>query len=277
MKILRDPLAHFVIVGVVLFVVWTIVGDRLESDATRRIEITASDIELLSQTFQRQWQRPPIATELENLVQARIREEVLYREALALGLDQNDMVVRRRMVQKMEMLSQDLALLVDPTDAELEAFYREHSDQYRFPPKLSFSQVYFNRDRRGSAADADARALLAELRARRPAVTRAPERGDRFMLGHDFAAKTPAEVEREFGSGFARTLFELEPGWQGPIESGYGLHLVHVGERTAGREPAMSEIRDRLLLDFNRQRRDRADRALLEGLLDRYEVVVEDS
>jgi len=276
MKVLREPLFQFAILGVVFFFVYSVAADRLASRESATIRITASEIELLSATFQRQWQRPPIENELENLVEARIREEVLYREALAVGLDTNDMVVRRRMVQKMEMLSQDLALLADPTDAELQAFFDDNKEDYRISPRVSFSHVYFNADRRGATVEEDALRALAEIRAQSPPPQSAPDRGDRFMLGYDFSDASTEEVAREFGQQFAGTLVELDPGWQGPVLSGYGLHLVFLEKRVEGRIPNWTEVRDRLVMDYNRTRSDRARDALYKGLLQKYEVVIED-
>jgi hypothetical protein len=204
-----------------------------------------------------------------------VREEVLYREALAVGLDRNDVVVRRRMVQKMELLTQDLATLADPTDAELQAFFQERGEDYRIPPRLSFSHVYFNLDRRGNAVEDDARSVLVELRAETPPPLRAPERGDAIMIDDDFAQATPDEVRRIFGNRFAEAVFKLEPGWHGPIVSGYGLHLVNVGERVEGRIPEYGEVRERLVDDFNRRRRDRANEALYKSLAVQYEIIID--
>lgn len=272
MKLLREPLFQFIALGIVLFGIYAFASRRLTTNESRIIRITNSDVELLAATFQRQWQRPPTEDELENLIDARIREEVLYREALAVGFDQNDSVVRRRMVQKIEMLSPDLALLTDPTDAELEAFFAERRGDYRISPRFSFSHVYFNVDRRGTTADEDAHRLLAELQAQNPPPSHAPDRGDRFMLGHDYTDSSLEEVAREFGQEFADALVELEPGWQGPIRSGYGLHLVYLGNRVEGRIPNWTDGRDRLVTDYNRSRSDRARDALYEGLLEKYEV-----
>jgi hypothetical protein len=276
MRLLREPLIHFVALGAVLFLVYAVASDVFTPDASRRIEITESNIQLLAETWQRQWQRPPTEEELRGLVQARVREEVLYREALAVGLDQNDVVVRRRMVQKMELLSQDLALLADPTDQELQAFFQERQEEYRVPPRISFSHVYFNPDRRGAAVEEDARRALAELRAGAQPPQRAPELGDRFMLQYDYARLSPAEVQQQFGSRFAEALFELEQGWHGPIASGYGLHLVNVGERVESRIPQYAEIRERLVTDYNRMRSDRAKNALYEGLSANYDVEIDE-
>jgi hypothetical protein len=276
MKLLREPLFHFVALGAVLYGIYAVTSDRIAADESRTIRITASDIELLTATFSRQWQRPPTEGELRNLIDSRVREEVLYREALAAGLDNNDVVVRRRMVQKMDFLSQDLALLTDPTDQELQTFFQEHKEEYRIPPRLSFSHVYFNSDRRGPVVEDDARRVLAEITTRTPSPQRAPERGDRFMLGHEFINRSTAEIEREFGSRFAEALFEMEPGWHGPIVSGYGLHLVFIDDRVEGRIPDYTEVRDRLVMDFNRMRSERAKNALFEGLLEKYDIEIDD-
>jgi hypothetical protein len=276
MRFLREPLLHFVVLGAALFLVHAVASDVFSTDASRRIAITEPEIELLAGGFGRQWQRPPTEDELRALVDGRVREEVLYREALAVGLDQNDVIVRRRMVQKMELLSQDLATLADPRDQELRAFFQERQEEYRVPPRISFSHVYFNTDRRGPAAEEDARRALAELRAATPPPRRAPERGDRFMLQHDYALRSPLEVQQLFGARFAERLFELELGWYGPVVSGYGIHLVYVGERVEGRIPEYEEVRDRLVNDYNRMRRDRANELLYEGLVRGYEVEIDE-
>jgi hypothetical protein len=276
MKLLRDPLFHFILLGAALFVVYALASGFLISGESPRIEINASEIEFLAGNFERQWGRPPNDEELRALIDSRLREEVLYREAVAVGLDRNDIVVRRRMVQKMELLSQDLALLADPTDDELRSYFQENPEDYRVPPRISFSHVYFDADRRGPEAAADARRVLAELRGQSPPPRRAPERGDRFLLPHDYSLSTPLDVRRSFGSRFAEALFELESGWQGPVVSGYGLHLINVGERVEGRIPQYEEVRDELVADYNRVRRERANELLYEKLAERYEVVIDE-
>jgi len=275
MRFLRDPLLHFVILGAALFSIYALAAGVFSSDDVRRIEIGESEIELLAGSFERQWGRPPTPEEFRGVIRARVREEVLYRKALALGLDGDDVVVRRRMVQKMELLTEDLALLADPTEDELRTFFEEHREEYRIPPRVTFSHVYFNADRRGAATEEDARRVLAELRAETPSPDRVPERGDSTMIGYDFGLETPDEVRRVFGTRFADALFELEPGWQGPVVSGYGLHLVHVGQRVEGRVREYEEVRDRLVEHFNRVRRDRARDAMYESLAGQYVIVID--
>jgi len=276
MKLLREPLVQFAILGAVLFGVYAFASDAFSSDEARVIEMSEAEITFLAANWQRQWQRPPTEQELRAIVDARVREEVLYREAVAVGLDVNDLVVRRRMVQKMEMLSQDLALLADPTDTELQTFFDEGPEEYAVPPRLSFSHVYFNVDSRGTAAEEDARAVLADLRARNPTPERAPELGDRFMLQYDYSLRAPVEVQQQFGTHFAEQIFQLEPGWQGPVASGYGIHLVYVGDRVEGRIPELADVRDRVVSDYNRERAQRANTALYEGLRTNYDVVIDE-
>jgi len=275
MRFLRDPLLHFLILGAALLLVYALTTGAFSSGDVRRIEIGASEIEMLAGGFERQWGRAPTPEELRSLISARVREEVLYREALAVGLDRDDVVVRRRMVQKMELLTEDLAMLADPTEDELRTFFEDHREEYRIPPRVTFSHVYFNADRRGTAAEEDARRVLAELRAETPPPDRAPERGDSTMIGYDYSLATPDEVRRVFGPHFADALFELEPGWQGPVVSGYGLHVVHVGQRVEGRVREYEVVRDRLVEHYNRVRRDRASDALYESLAARYEIVID--
>ena len=277
MKWIREPLVHFAILGAILFLAYAVASDLFAEDQARQIVMDESAIATLADGWERQWQRPPTAEELRGIVDARVREEVLYREAQAMGLDVNDIVVRRRMVQKMELLSQDLALLADPTDAELRAFFAENPDDYQVPPRISFSHVYFNIDQRGAAAQDDAIRVLEALRSADPQPVSAPELGDRFMLAYDYRLQAPAEIQRSFGSGFAEDLLDMQPGWNGPIGSGYGLHLVNITERVESRAPEYEEVRDQLVNDFNRIRRDRANEALYEGLSQGYEIEIDEA
>jgi len=275
MKLLRDPLFHFVVLGGILFFVYAVASGFFASGDVRRIDIDRPTIDLLTGAFERQWGRSPMPEELQGLISSRVREEVLYREALAIGLDRNDAIVRRRMVQKMELLSQDLALLADPTDDELRTFHAESIDDYRVPPRVSFAQIYFSVDRRGADAEDDAGRVLADLQAADPPPRSAPERGDGIMIEAEHGLRTPSQVSQMFGNDFAAALFELEPGWHGPIVSGFGLHLVNIIQRVEGRVREVDEIRDRLVNDFNRMRRKRANEALYEGLVKGYEVVID--
>ena len=205
----------------------------------------------------------------------RIREEVLYREALAMGLDQEDTVIRRRLAQKIEFLTEDLAQAVEPTDQELATYFAENAERYRMAPRLTFSHVYFSVDSRGAEAGKAAEALMARL-VDGTENRSLDELGDRFMLRSRYVDDTPEEIGRLFGGGFAAEVAELPVGsWQGPVESGYGLHLVLVEERTDSRLPELAEVRGRVRDDLVSARRKEADEALYKGLRKGYEIVVE--
>ena len=273
---LREPLVQFIALGVALFVLYGVLGGG-SSDAgdERRVDVTQAEIGWLSERWSRQWQRPPTETELRGLVDGYVREEVLYREALAMGLDRDDAVVRRRMVQKLELLAE--AVQAPPTEQLLQAYFQENLDRYRIPEGRSFSHVYFNVDQRGDAVFSAAESVLEQLGATPRPPTRAPERGDRFLLQYDYRLHTQVEVGRLFGTRFAEALFEVEPeAWQGPIQSGYGLHLVYVSDVDPGAVPAFEQVRNRVLVDYESDQRNEAKEALYRGLSEGYEVVIDE-
>ena len=277
MKWLKEPLVQFVLLGAALMLVYSLTSNAFADDTSKQITMGADEIELLAATWERQWQRPPTETELRGLVDSRIREEVLYRSAQSMGLDRNDVVVRRRMVQKMELLSQDLATLTDPPEEELQAHFQENQEDYRVPPRVSFRHIYFNLDSRGVAgADSAARALLERLRSTDPDEIDVATQGDRFMLATEYRLRTPLELQQAFGSTFAEVVSELEPGWHGPIGSGYGTHLVEVTERVESGVPEYEQVRERVLVDYERMRRDRGNELMLEGLSADYSIEIDD-
>jgi peptidyl-prolyl cis-trans isomerase C len=274
-KLFREPLLHFLLIGAALFGLQALLQPRQpEAPAARRIVISQGELERLRLAWQMQWQRPPTAEEWQGLLEAHIREEVLYREALALGLDRDDTIVRRRLAQKFEFLTQDLAALRPPTDAELASFFEQHRERYRVATRLSFSHVYFNPDRRGPGMERDVQEALARLRAE--AVHEAAEPGDPFLLDHELRQKTTDEVERLFGRAFAEAVVNVAPGtWQGPIASGYGWHLVKVDERTAARLPELAEVQNQVQRDWADAQRRAANEEVVARVRARYEVVIQ--
>ena len=273
MKLLREPLVHFLILGAMLFGVFALLGER-SSARTGQIVVTPGHIEHLTVSFTRTWQRPPTAPELAGLIEDYIREEVLYREAVAMGLDRDDTIVRRRLRQKLEFLTEETAETAPPADAELQTFLQQHADAFRVEPRLAFQHVYLSRDRRGDAIDTDARELLAQLTT--GATTDTAALGDPFLLPHAFVLLSRNEITRLFGDAFATQLQHLEPGhWVGPIESAYGLHLVFIHERTDGRLPALDEVRQAVQREWLAARRKELNEQFYQHLRARYTVVVE--
>ncbi len=277
MKWLREPWVHFLILGFALFALSAVLSDRGADDASQRIDVTSAEIEWLTRNWEARWQRPPTETELRGLVDDYIRQEVLYREALTMGLDRDDEIIRRRMVQKIEFLTEDLAAQAQPTEVQLRSYYQENLDKYRLPERRSFSHIYFNVDRRGDAAAVEAaEGTRAQLLAS-PASASYAELGDRFMLPHDYSAQSEAEVARQFGQRFAAALFGVEPmEWQGPIASGYGLHLVRVAEVWEGSVPELAMVRSDVLRDYATELRDQLREAMFSSLATQYEITIDD-
>lgn len=272
----REPLLHFLVAGTALFALWY---GRADSAAKRddRIVVTAAAIDVLAGNWTRLRLRPPTAEELAGLVEDHIREEIFYREALALGLDREDTIIRRRLRQKLEFVSEDLASQVQPTDEQLRQYLAEHADAFRVDPRFTFTHVFLSPKRRGDALDGDAARLLAELN--RPGGSRdAEEQGDPFLLPFDIKASSSGEITAMFGDEFAKTLPTLETGaWRGPVLSGYGAHLVLVRERIPGRVPALAEVREAVWREWQAKARHESNEAFYRRLRSRYTVSVERS
>jgi hypothetical protein len=275
-RLLREPLLHFLLAGAGLFGGWAALHpEALARDASRRIEVTADDLRQMSLTWLAQGRAAPTPDELRSLVESWVREEMLYREALALGLDQGDTIVKRRLAQKMEFLFEDLSALRKPTSAELARWFEEHGERFALPARATFRHLYFSPDRRGAQARDDAARALGKLAGAPLDAPLADALGDRFMF-QDYLGDRPfGEVASSFGPPFAEALFQLAPGsWQGPIESGYGWHLVFVDSIIPSRTPALEEVAAEVRFAWVEAQRDELRRRTLEAMRARYEVVL---
>ena len=273
-KLLREPLLIFLVLGALLFGLHTLINDQPpEPDTAMRIQVTTANIDQLRAGWQRKMGRPPQPEELQGLIDGFIREEVLVREAQALGLDRDDTIVSRRLAQKMDFLAEDLALLNEPTEADVSDYFEQHPDLYRLPPRISFAHIYFSPDRRSDAAQPDAERTLNQLVIADQPPLRAPELGDPFMLESGYSLRSPQEVSQLFGQSFADALFDLAPAtWQGTVVSSYGLHLVRVQERVEGRLPEPAEVREQVHQDLVVERRREAKARSYAVLRDHYEI-----
>ncbi len=272
-KILREPLSHFLIAGMILFGFWGTWGDRSELDSDR-IRVGSARIEQIKTAWKKQFSRAPTEKELDNLIEQFVQEEVLYREALALGLEKEDSIVRRRLAQKMRFLIQDVSDRDLPQEAELNEFFEKNRQRFRSPARISFTHIYFNRDRRGNNALNDAENMLIGLQASHR--ERAPEKGDPFMLNHDYVRVSRQETTRLFGKAFAKGLFVLKSGpWQGPIPSSYGVHLVRIAEHIPARLPEFSEVAERVRQEFINNRRRKANEEAIKKLKEGYKIVID--
>lgn len=277
MRWVREPLVHFLVLGLLLFGGYALLHrNAVPGPDSNRIVLTAGDLHQLQIAFAAQWQRMPTSEEMVGLAESRVHEEVLYREALRLGLDKDDTIVRRRMAQKMEFLIEDKSVADEPSSAQLQAWFKDHAKEFALPPRVSFREVYFSPDRRGTRAQADAaeaQGLLAGKPVNAPA---AAQEGDPFVFQTSFTSRTPEQVAKDFGPDFAKALFTLSPGsWQGPIQSGYGWHVVFVTDSIPGRIPAFEEVEPKVVDAWKDERRSVALRKEYADLRAQYEVVLE--
>jgi peptidyl-prolyl cis-trans isomerase C len=275
-RLLREPLLHFLFAGAAVFAAYSwLHPEPFVSDSSQRIELTQDDLRQIAVAWLAQGRPAPTPDEMRHLVEARVREELLYREALALGLDQGDTIVKRRLAQKMEFLFEDLAALREPTTAELAAWFTEHDRSFARPARATFRQLYFSPDRRGSRTRDDATRALATL-ANLPGDAReAVAVADPFMFQDYYGDRSIEEVAKSFGPRFAEAVFQLAPGaWQGPIESGYGWHLVFVDSVTPSRTPALEEVAADVRTAWLAEQRDALRERALAELRARYEIVL---
>ncbi len=248
----REPLTRFFAAGAGLFLLYALVGNRAPTD-DRHIVIDRYELETLAALWQAQWRRPPTRDELSRLVVDRVREEVLYREALALDLDENDVLVRRRLAEKLEMALNDVAATAEPSGDDLRRYFESHADRHVEPAGLTLTHRFFSRDRRGDSAEADARAALEAL------VAGGTVNDDSFHAAKTLELQDADRLELIFGTAFRDAVLEhaarprSRHAWFGPVPSAYGAHLVRVDAYTEGRRRTLDEIRETVLDDWRRE------------------------
>ena len=273
MKILKEPLLRFLAIGALLFVLFELAGNQ-NREPVDEIVITPGRIQSLAGAFAKTMQRPPSPAELNGMIEEFVQEEIFYREALALGLDRDDPIVRRRMRQKLEFLAENVADLQQPSDAELQEYLEEHVEYFRQEAVVSFQHVFLNPESRGEQVEHDGEVVLKKLQSE--TVMSDAELGDRFMLGYVFREAPDSKVKELFGDAFAKRLSQLPAGeWSGPVVSDYGLHLVKVEVYQPSRLPQLEEVRDVVLREWTSGKRMQMNQAVYEEIRDRYKVTVE--
>jgi len=241
---LHEPLLHFLLIGILLFALYGYMNrGRIGVDSSKQITLTLDDLRTMETYFESEWHRQPTPQEFQAMVEEKVQEEVLYREGLAMGLDKDDTIVKRRMAQKMQFLAEDVAAAHEPSTAELKSWFDKNKEKFALPSRYSFRHLYFSPDKRGQGAQQDAAKALAIIVEQSEDSKLANSLGDRFMFQDYYGDRAPSAIAKEFGPPFAVALEKLKPGsWQGPIESGYGWHLVFVDTVIPGRIPAFEEV-----------------------------------
>jgi parvulin-like peptidyl-prolyl isomerase len=271
--VVREPFFQFIALGAMLFAA----SEYLEARSNfARIDISRAQVEGIKNNYRLQYGASPTAEQLNALIDQFIKEEVFYHEALRLKLDQDDEIIRRRLVQKYEFLQQDLGTPQDPSEADLRAFYQLHAKNYEIPERLTFSHVFFSIDR-SNDNDAKARAERALAVLDHEGVTRAPDDGDSFPGAVDYAGATPTQVRRAFGSGsLSDEVFKIAPGhWTGPFRSGFGWHLVYVATHEPAGVAAFDDAQDAVRRDYVDAARGTRNAEALERLEAHFTIVRE--
>ncbi len=277
MRILREPLLHFLVLGALVFGA----ARHFDGDSGRyRIDAGPAQRAHIEATYRQQYGVSPTPAQLKYLLDQYVRSEILFREGLALGLDREDEIIRRRVVQKIEFLNEDTHAEETPSDAALEQFFAVHRNRYATPASVSFEQVYFSADRGGEGvARARAEGVFALLRKGSRDSDAVVRSGDSFASGTDFESVNATDAASLFGdSQFSAALFTAPVGnWSGPFRSGYGWHLLRVSSREASRPPSFEAVRNRVQSDYAADARERRNQAEFRRLASKYHIVTEGS
>ncbi|NOR55866.1 MAG: hypothetical protein GQ531_06630 [Sulfurovum sp.] len=272
--LLREPLFHFLLIGAVFFFVFSQMNTG-EDENSPQIIITKAKIETLANNFAKAKGRLPSPQEMKIQLEYDIREQVLYREAMAMGLDKDDMIIRRRLTQKMKYLFNDLGVVGKASEEELKKFVADHPSKFMVPATISFAQVYFEPSEHETTLVEDANALLEKLRI--STVKESIGLGDRSLLPYDFRNERKTDIDSMFGKEFTKQAFSSPTNsWEGPFESAYGVHLIYIHERTEDHLPPLADIRERAQREWMSLKQHEVNEIFYQSLHQRYEIIVDD-
>ena len=276
-KLKSEPLLKFLIISIGIYMLYGFYGTR-DADALaaeNTITITAQEINMMAFGFQQRLNRKPTAEELQKLIDTRVKETVLYEEAKKMGLDKDDVVITRRVVLQYRNLVAGLLVPPDPNEEELNAYYQEHIEAYIPDELISFTQLFFDPDKRDESTLDDAEKALLALQSMETLPNDLSKYGDNFMLANEYTNITSLELRKYFGSGFAESVLQLEPNvWVGPVLSGYGTHLVYVSNKQVSDAPLLEEVKDQVLADYLDEKKAEIVKLYFEDVVARYEVVI---
>jgi peptidyl-prolyl cis-trans isomerase C len=275
-KILQEPLLQFFIIGLFIYGAYSLFGTAENDLESNTIVVDDNRINAFRNSWKSRWNRPPTEQELTGVINQFIRETIFYREAIAMGLNNDDPITRRRMVQKMEFLTRDIAGFKQPQEGELEQYFSDNIKQYLSPDKLTFKHVFIDPDKRGEATLDDAAILLTKLQTTDSDDSDVSMLGDRFMLQNYYIQQSEVEISKLFGSGFSAVLIQLEKKqWHGPVLSGYGTHLVYIDAIEKPPVPKFEQVKNTVFQNWQTVQQEEFNEAYFESLKSRYEIVIE--
>jgi len=270
-KILKEPFFHFILIGIALFFLYGMVNDKTDSKNT--IIINDFDVSSIISKWEMQWKRPPTEIELQNLINLNIKQEIFYQEALKMNLDHNDVIIKRRLSQKMQFLSNDIAAMVEPKDENLKEYYKEHVDKYLTPPTYSVYQITFSPDKRKDNYK-DALETLEQF----PNATfdEMKNWGDTLPFNYYFENVNANELGLQLGSKFPEGLKDQKSNkWVGPIPSGFGYHLVYITDKTEPQLPPYESIKKSILRDYEYDNQKEINEAIYQELKKKYQIEID--
>ena len=282
MRVLKDilynPLFHFLILALLIYVIYGFFGDKQNTDSERTIVVTPSTINWLEKSWEKRWIRLPTEKELDGLIDQYIRETILYREALNMGLDKDDVIIRRRLAQKFEFLTKDLIQAPEPSDEKLTVYFNENIDKYKKPDLTTFTHIFFDPDKREEKTLKDAEQSKIKLNKLEQPTEGIDQFGDTFMLQSYYPERTEQEILKLFGPEFAKAVSEEIPTgeWYGPVLSGYGTHLVYVDSRIQTPEPQFDALKELVIEDWKEKKRKEINDKFYKNLIGRYKIVIEE-
>jgi len=277
-RLVKEPLTQFLLIGIAIFGIYGFLGAPDNAANERTIIVTSGEIEAMVDQWKKLWNRPPTDEELSGVIRDQVRVKILSREAVAMGLDDGDIEIQRRLAQNLRYLSDSLVTPEEPTEQELREWYTNNSEKFKQPDLYTITHVFFDPDKRDATALEDAENLREQLNALDTDPDNFSQFGDRFMLQNYYPQRSAVELSKLFGSGFVDEVIELEPGqWFGPILSGYGVHVVRLDNHSVVPEPEFAQIEEFVRQDFVAAKSQELSDLFIDNLISRYEIVIEDT
>ena len=276
-KFLREPLVQFLFLGGLIYLAYALFSPQAEEEKNDIIVVSEARVQWMQSSWKQRWNRLPTQAEFDGMLEQYIKETVLYNEAVKMGLDKGDGIIRRQLAQKVEFLAKDLVIYTPPTEEDLQKYYDTHQEKYTPDATYTFTQIYFDPDKRGDATLEDAKKVKVQLEEQGSMLQDLTQFGDDFMVDRYFTANSELQIRKNFGTGFANEVIKLEPGkWYGTILSGYGVHLVYMKEIVTPPVPPLSKIKELVLQDWTADKQEELNDQFYAALKETYTIVVED-